>query len=339
MGMRGREGEPLLFETAVPALRGENPGGESRRIRGYVPTCFVICPLPVRMPGRDVKEYERKYNQYQLKLTGTNGIPGGKIGRDLLMLFSTEAVFLSSESDGSVNIRFHSIKRLAETIGITRNNFNDKIIDSIERYAGCSIYFEKFNEVYKKTNDNMLFSFMDEEENKMVKRGDEVRFKRIVNVPFIHKFESLEVVRKKLKVGVPVRIDIKLASQFVTVARDHAVPINFSAYKEMGSTLEKDLYVWLVYRNNGFLPNEGLFVSRRNLLDQFSLDEDRGVNNEGPNYFRILEAIKTIKKEYYENLDVEILKGGNFDERGIVLHKSPAVIDKNDEGFVTLLPV
>ena len=54
------------------------------------------------------------------------------------------------------------------------------------------------------------------------------------------------------------------------LCKEHAVPINYSVYKEITSPMGKDLYAWIVYRNNFLTEDKPIFIPKKSLVDQFN---------------------------------------------------------------------
>ena len=311
----------------------EGVSGADLRLLGYMPKQFMICPLPVRSTPAEVKEYEKKYNNFRLRLVGADGVPGGKIARDMLVLFATEAVYKGAyRSHDDVGLHFNSITQFAKSIGIERNNYNKKIISLLKQFLGCNLYFEgEKKEGAQKTIGNGEFDFDAES-------GDKLEWKRMVNVPFISRVDRIDLIKGGAKSGEPVAIDIYLSPQFVDMVcyPKSAVPVDFSVYREIQSTLEADLYVWLVYKNKCKIGSDGAFISRKNLIEQFG-EENEGA--ERMKYVRILEAVGKIKKEYYPELDYKVIDKGSSHDKGIVLFKSEVPVGESDTRYVPLLSV
>jgi len=325
-GVLEYSGENLLFEEIE----------QKKRIRSYIPSCFIICPLPVRSLEGSEKEYVKRFNNFELKLIGANGIPGGKIARDLLMLFTTEAVVNKHNLDQRVKLKFKNLVELQRAIGMNLVNHGERVIDIIEKYSGCSIYFQA-DIKHKFDGQTLLF---DGEMFKGMKGYNEkdvtLKYRNITNVSFINRLERVDMIRSKCKKGEPVSIELTLTSEFVDMVKDNAVPVDFTVYKEIQGPMMQDLYVWLVYKNYNYRnKNETeTYISKKKMVEQFG---NEGEKNENMKYQRILEALGVIKKLYYEDLSYEIVDNGKRREKGIILHKSPVVIKDEDKRYVPLL--
>jgi hypothetical protein len=307
---------------------------EKKRLRSFFPSCFVVCPLPMRSTKEDVKEYIKSYNNYDLRIIGTKGIPGGKMARDMLMLFTTEAVCRGEEKKG-LKLSYNSIKEFENSMGRNVTAKYDYVLNILEQYSGCMMNFEARKKISFEKKTYPLFA---EEMRDEIGSGkiSELRYRGIINVPFIEKMEDIRIMRDQVKNGESIKLVIEVARQFVEVAKRNSIPVDFSVYREMNSPLMKDLYVWFVYRNNGILPEGGVFISKKNLIEQFG---DGNENNEGVKYHRIIEAVREIKKRYYENLNVEIYDKGSSKNKGIKLERSPVIMKENDIRYVPLISI
>ena len=298
----------------------------------YIPSCFIICPLPVQLTDMHIKEYVREYNNFKLRLVGAKGIPGGKVARDMLALFTTEVVCgKNRNNDDNVTIHYKSLSRFAKSMGIETSSYNGKIINILEQFSGCSVYFE-FEK--KKKYDEQVLPFGEFGFN----RGEKVylNYKKFQNVNFIEKMESIELIKEGQKNGESIEINIKLKSEFVKMVKENSVPIDFSVYREIQSSMEKDIYAWLVYRNNALIPREGVFVPRRSLLEQFGDENDV---NERMKYLRIIDILRNMKNKYYNGLRLDIIEKGCSKKKGVVLYQSPLIMNSNDVRYIPLISV
>lgn len=300
-----------------------------KRSLSFVPTYFVICALPLRATKDKVLTYSRSYNQYSLRLISVRGkgLPGGRLARLLLSLFTTEAVLQKNTSPSQrIILEYRSIKELMKKMGIERCNHQKEVSELLDKFAATLITFDiSESRKYEQLQQKLI------PEDVSVDRPY-INLTAISNVPFFDQFTRLEVSEEKGRRGVAIFMKIVLSQQFVEMAQRNSVPVDYDVYKSINSSLGKDLYVWLVYRNNSNLPKSGLHISRKNLVDQFMSDEGK-TGYEPVHYQRIIEEIKEIKKKYYKDLNVHIpLKGD-----GITLFKSPSVIKSNDIRYVPLM--
>jgi hypothetical protein len=129
------------------------------------------------------------------------------------------------------------------------------------------------------------------------------------------------------------KFKVVLSANFAGFCQQHAVPINYTVYKDIASPAGKDIYAWLVYRNNGIKKDKPVFVPRNKLIEQFMpVGEDSDPKTANVNYSRIIEQIKEIKKKYYPELKVDIDSLG----AGITLHKSPTPVLKEDVRYALI---
>ena len=151
-------------------------------------------------------------------------------------------------------------------------------------------------------------------------------------VPF---FESMQYVdledEKSNKKSIGFKI--VLSEKFTQLSQEHAVPINYTVYKQIKSVVGKDLYTWFVYRNNSIKEGEPLHISRRALVDQFMPvkgNKEGYESEERVNWNYLKEQINTIKDKYYPDLKVSI----NSTNDGITFYKSKPVIEGNDSRYM-----
>lgn len=307
-----------------------------KRLISYIPSCFIICPLPVRTTGMDKPNYIKKYNNFTMQIQSSNGVPGGKVARDMLMLFTTEAV-CAKNREGIVRIHYESVVQLAKKMGMyAKGEGYRKVLDMLEKFATCMITF-KFKKIESYEKGKVIQGYLDREEIKRIPEKGFIKVKDFINVPFFNRLQSIEILKKERKLGQPIRIDFQLSQQFIEMVRENAVPIDFSIYKELQSTLEKDLYVWLIYKNSTVISKYGLFINRENILKQFGETENK--ENEKMNYKRIIDAIRKIKLKYYTELRLSIIDRGKTENKGIVLFNSPVIISEKDLRYVPLISI
>ena len=93
----------------------------------------------------------------------------------------------------------------------------------------------------------------------------------------------------------------------------------------------KDIYAWLVFRNNGL--KEPVFIPRDKLVEQFMpVGENKDPNTVNVNYAFIVNQLNEIKKKYYPELKLEFESQGS----GITLFKSPTPVIKNDTRYALI---
>ena len=120
---------------------------------------------------------------------------------------------------------------------------------------------------------------------------------------------------------------VRLSAQFVSYARKHRVPIDFSVYTQIQSPVCKDLYVWCCYRANSITEDKPLYISRRNMVEQFMPVKDGDIKAESDNWSVIMSHLREIRDKWYPGLRVEF----TGDNGGIYFYNSPLVIEDNDK--------
>lgn len=296
------------------------------RARSYLPTSFVVAALPLKRINKSV--FERKYNDITLSLQGgTNGVPFGKYGRLLLSILTTHAVVKDNlNSDGSLTVEYKSMSAFLEDLQLPRQR-SQSIKEQLELFSSCQFWYKE--KIKKNKVQKDLFSeYMD------TKNMDDTVNCVIINtgsINFIDAYQRADIESEGGAYLGSVKLSVTLSQKFVTLVKNHAIPIDYTTYKDITSPLGKDIYVWLTYRNNYIKTTEkGLFISRKNLVDQFlsQTDSDR----ERQSYAYIIEQINEIKRKHYKELNIEILETG-----GIMLYKSEAVIGAKDLRYIPLL--
>ena len=127
---------------------------------------------------------------------------------------------------------------------------------------------------------------------------------------------------------------IIISGEFASFCQKHAVPIDYGVYKSIPSAVGKDIYAWLVFRNNGL--KDSVFIPRNKLVEQFMpVDEGKDPNTVNVNYAFILNQINEIEKKYYPELKISIDSNGS----GITLFKSPTPIIKNDTRYALITSI
>ena len=297
---------------------------KKEKVRSYLPSIFIMASLPLR----DVKKtkFVRKYNNVELTLNSPESVPCGQYGRIVLSLFTTYAV-VNKSNDNEVILSFDSLRELTKELRLPEQR-GKEILKVLKNFVGTTLLFQ---EKRKKIVQKELFSEYFEE-----KEGEATVYKYDTGViNFVKKMSYYELEDssgKENRKNVGIRIE--LDNGFVKLCEEHSVPIDYTVYKDITSPLGKDLYAWIVYRNN-YLTDESLFISRKLLVEQFnpvnpeSKDKDA---QERVNYSRIKEQLNIIKRDHYKDLKCEILKDGS----GIILYKSKAVMKMEDKRYVLI---
>ena len=126
---------------------------------------------------------------------------------------------------------------------------------------------------------------------------------------------------------------IILSPEFASFCQAHAVPIDYTVYKDIDSPVGKDIYAWLIYRNNGMSEKEPIFIPRDKLIEQFMpVAENAHPKQHQTNYSRILDHLKEIKIKYYPELRISFDSNGG----GITLYKSSTPILKDDTRYALI---
>ena len=243
----------------------------------------------------------------------------------MLTIVTTHAVLSkNSNQSGGVEVYYDKLSQLLEEMDLPRSR-GDKVKDQLENFSKTSFLFE--GRVSKVTQKSLFKDAYDE--------GEDLNGKVTVtqistgNIRFMSGFQYIQLDDGENKKNVSFKI--VLSDEFVKFSKEHAVPIDYSAYKEIGSDVGKDLYAWFIYRNNAI--KEPLFIPRQLLIDQFMpVTDEAKKNNEKANYAYIIDQIKLIKEKYYKELNVSISEDGT----GITLYKSPVPIMADETRYVLI---
>ena len=124
---------------------------------------------------------------------------------------------------------------------------------------------------------------------------------------------------------------IILSAEFARFCQHHAVPIDYTVYRDINSAVGKDLYAWLVFRNNGI--TNPVFIPKESLVDQFMpVTETANPNQRNVNYNRLIDMLAEIKTKYYPELNIDL----DSNSLGITLFKSPTPVIKNDKRYALI---
>lgn len=309
----------------LPALAKDNP---DQLYRSFLSSPFIAASLPLK----DVKKnlFKRKYNNFSLSIASTaDKVPFGKYGRLLLTILTTHAVLganTTETQDGSVIVKYNSIRQLLKEMQLSAGRSND-IKAQLEYFSKSTFVFEeKVETVIQKS---LFKDFIEIDDNL---KSDVLQAKIVSSgiIPFMEGMQYIELSDNGSE-GKQFCITIRLSPAFVKFSKNHSVPINYTAYKNISSAVGKDIYAWLTYRNNSIKPGDSVFIPSHSLVDQFMPVKEGGHDNqERTNYNYILEQIKTIKEKYYPELRVAINKDGD----GITLYHSDPQILPDDSRYV-----
>lgn len=297
---------------------------QQKKIMAYVPSFFTTASLPFRNVNSPV--FIRKgSNGITLKLSAPENVPYGRYGRLLLSLFTTHAV-LSKEKDCAVMIQYDKLLDLLNELQLPKSRGKD-IKEQLDCFTNASFAFEQ---KIRELKAGYLFKDL-YEEGKYPNKDVTVTTVSTGNIRFTTgvQYKEIDDGSKSNKLGA---FKIILSPEFSSFCQAHAVPIDYTAYKNIDSPAGKDIYAWLVYRNNRE-SNEPIFVPREKLVEQFMpVGENAHPKQLSTNYSRILDHIKEIKEKYYPEVQIGIDSNGC----GITLYKSPTPVLKNDTRYALI---
>lgn len=291
------------------------------KLLSYIPSFFTTASLPFKNINKT--EFKRKAsNGISLILNSPFNVPFGKYGRLLLSVFTTHAV-LSKEKNIPVIIEFDSMSQLLKEMQLPRQRGKD-IHEQLECFTRATFSFEQRIEEQKQA---YLFQNLYESKEKIPTGDITVRTTSTGTILFTEGVQYQEIIDNNSKNKRIGNFKIILSANFASFCQKHAVPINYSVYKDISSPVGKDIYAWLVFRNNGLSKDKPVFIPRNKLVEQFMpVAENSDPKIANVNYSRIIEQIKEIKEKYYPELNVAIDKSGT----GITLYKSPTPVLKDD---------
>ena len=315
-------------QELIPA---DNPDSElfdiekpdQQQYLAYLPALFTTASLPFRNVNKTV--FERKgSNGITLKLTSPTNVPFGRYGRLLLSVLTTHAV-LEKNRTGSVLLEYDKLSDLLNEMQLPKSRGKD-IKDQLECFSNAAFSFTQkvtelksaylFDGLYEKGEYPKQDIFVTTHSTGNIRFTEGVQYKEADDGTENKKSFAFKII---------------LSPEFAAFCKKHAVPINYTVYKSISSAIGKDIYAWLVYRNNSI--TEPIFISRNKLVEQFNpVDDAKNENQENVSYFRIIENIKEIKQKFYPELKVTIDKGGN----GITLFKSPAPVLTGDTRYALI---
>ncbi len=296
---------------------------EDKKLLSYLPGLFTTASLPFK----NVKKtsFTRKGSQgLSLTLTSPLNVPYGRYGRLLLTILTTHAV-LSKEKDVPVMIEYKSLSELLKEMLLPRQRGKD-IKEQLDCFTNAAFSFEMKKQELKAS---YLFKDLYEDGN-YPKEDVQVTTKSTGAILFTTgvQYQEVKDSSSDTKFG---NFKIIISAEFAHFCQQHAVPIDYTVYKSISSTVGKDIYAWLVFRNNGL--TKPAFIPREKLVEQFMpVTEKQDKNTVNVNYAFIINQIKEIKKKYYPEVNIEIDKNGT----GITLHKSPTPVLKNDTRYALI---
>lgn len=277
---------------------------EEKHLRAYVPSPFIVAALP----SRDVKNlpFQRSYNDITLTLSGINHVPYGKYGRLLLTILTTHAVLSKYSGEETALIEYKNMSALLKELQLPRTRGAD-IREQLEYFSHSAFIFEEKKSI--KTKKSYFKELFDEKE--LQELAEDVKAIKISTgmIPFMSELSLIDVSTETTK--NTAAITIRLSSEFTKYSRDHSVPIDYTVYKNISSSIGKDLYSWMMYRCNSLCDNEEIFIPEKSLIDQFMpVEEGSARNQEWRNYDYLKDLIKEIKIKHCPDLNVQLVEGG-----------------------------
>ncbi len=296
--------------------------GEQPKYLSYIPGLFTTASLPFKNVNKTV--FTRKGSQgLTLTLTSPLNVPFGRYGRLLLTVLTTHAV-LSKEKNVPVIIEYKSLSELLKEMQLPRQRGKD-IKEQLDCFTNATFAF-----THKETSLKSGYLFTELYDGKYPDRDVEVTTHTTGSIRFTTgvQFQEIDDKVTEKRYG---NFKIVISAEFANFCQKHAVPIDYGVYKSISSAVGKDIYAWLVFRNNG-LKNP-VFIRRDQLVEQFMpVTENQDSNTVNVNYAFIINQIREIKKKYYK--DVKIDETTSSD--GITLYPSPTPVIKNDTRYALI---
>lgn len=317
------QNELIISDNSVEEMFALEKLRQEKKLLAYIPSFFTTASLPFRNVKSPV--FIRKgSNGITLKLSAPENVPYGKYGRLLLTLLTTHAV-LSKEKDCAVIIEYPKLIDMLNELQLPKSRGPD-IREQLSCFTNASFSFDqKITEV----KSGYLFEDL-YEDGKYPKNDVTVTTVSTGNIRFTTgvQYKEIDDGSNNNKFGA---FKIILSPEFASFCQTHAVPIDYSVYKNIDSAAGKDIYAWLVYRNNGL--KEPVFIPKSKLVEQFlPVGPDAHPKQESVNYNRIVEQLNLIKEKYYPEVKFSIDKTG----AGITLYKSPTPVLKDDTRYALI---
>ena len=310
-----------LSEKVQNELISAEKPGQPVSYRSFIPSIFISAALPLR----DVKKtlFDRKYNNITLHLSSPNQVPYGKYGRLLLSVLTTHAVQSKNHlnPDGTVTIRYDTIQSLLDEMQLPKQR-SGEIKEQLKRFKSATFIYEE--EVEKMLQKSLFQDYFPTADRGLV----QVKKISTGNIMFIDSMEYIEI-DDGLTDKRSIAFTIVLNNKFIELCKNHSVPIDYTVYREISSALGKDLYAWLVYRNNS-IGKDGLYIPRSSMVAQFMPVTKDQKDQERSNFKYIIEQINQIKNKYYPDLKFAVDK----DYLGITIYKSPQIMNPKDTRYI-----
>lgn len=300
---------------------------QEKKVLSYIPSFFTTASLPFKNLNKT--EFVRKAsNGVSLYLNSPKNVPYGRYGRLLLSIFTTHAV-ISKDKNAPVILQYDSMAQLLKEMQLPRQRSKD-IQEQLECFKRATFSFEQKVE---ERQQGYLFEHLYEKGDKCPKGDVLVKTTSTGTILFTEAVQFQEVIDEESKTSKIGKFTVVLSANFANFCQNHAVPIDYSVYKEISSPAGKDIYAWLVFRNNGIKKDKPVFVPRDKLVEQFMpVGENADPKTANVNYSRIIEQIKEIKEKYYPELNVHIDSNGT----GVTLFKSPTPVLKDDVRYALI---
>ncbi len=292
--------------------------------RSFIPSIFISAALPLRDVNKEV--FDRKYNNITLHLTSPNKVPYGKYGRLLLSILTTHAVIEKNKpnADGTITIKYDTLQALLDEMQLPKQR-SGEIKEQLNRFKSATFTYDGIEETIVRTQKELWADMPESKTNYL-------RIKKFQtgNIMFIDSLQYLEL-DDGFSDKRSIAFTITLSAKFVDLCKNHSVPIDYSVYKEISSALGKDLYAWLVYRNNS-LNQDGLYIPRASMVAQFMPPTSiaQKEQQERANFRYIVEQLMQIKNKYYTELKFAV----DRDYLGLHLFKSPQIMAPKDTRYI-----
>lgn len=315
--------ELQIIDNSVTELFNLIENKQEKKQIGYIPSFFTTASLPFKNINKTI--FIRKgSNGVTLTLSSPKNVPYGRYGRLLLSILTTHAV-ISQNKNNPLMIEYNSMSDLLKELQLPKQRGKD-IKEQLECFSSAAFTFEQ---ELKEIKGGYLFKDL-YKEGEYPKRDVIVTTKSTGNIRFTTgvQYQEIDDGSAAKKVG---RFKILLSPEFCDFCIQHAVPIDYEVYKNIDSPIGKDLYAWLVFRNNGL--KDSIFIPRHKLVEQFiPVEEGKDSNLVNVNYARIVELLKEIKEKYYP----EVIINFSTDGTGITLYKSPTPVLKDDPRYALI---
>lgn len=265
----------------------------------FMPSVFVMCPLPARsVKGNTYRKRVNKLGLEMVLMSNESSVPSGITARQLLMLFTTAVVKAKKRKRaGNVVYKYTSIREIAEILGIRSEEQRKEIKKQIRCYETTMLTYKR----EKISEEGQAFAFE--------------------NIRFFNRAVEIDNKVTCSQGGI-----LEFSPEFEELVNKHAIPVDYEVYRVLGSALEKDLYVWLLYRNNTLAKDQEIHISPAALLEQFGT-----YKNQAQNYARIKEALGKIVEHYWNKVCVSI------DENGVTIKKAPMYIPTSRKKYIPLI--